>query len=280
MTKTALRTYTGAVSVVTGAASGIGRALAEELSRRGSEVVLADLQIELAEEVAATLRAAGGKAQAALLDVADAAAVDALLRATVERAGRLDYLFNNAGIGVGGPVGKHTLEDWNHILDVNLRGVIHGVHSAYPIMQRQGFGHIVNTASVAGLAATAGTVAYCATKYAVVGLSTALRDEIAAEGIRVSALCPGLIRTPILTGGKYGKIYLDTPPEERLRLLERANIMPPDQFACKALNAVAKNKGIIIIPAWWRLLVWLTHHTPKLIMQTLSKIVQDSARKA
>ena len=124
MSNKLLRTYTGSVSVVTGAASGIGRGLAEELTRRGGEVILADLQIELAEGAAAAIRASGGKAQAIKLDVTDASAVDALLRNTVEHAGRLDYLFNNAGIGIAGPIERYTLEDWNRIIDINFRGVI------------------------------------------------------------------------------------------------------------------------------------------------------------
>jgi NAD(P)-dependent dehydrogenase (short-subunit alcohol dehydrogenase family) len=146
-----LRTYRGAVAIVTGAASGIGRSLSEELARCGSEVILADLQSERAEAIASAIRAAGRKAQAVTVDVAEAGQVDALIRQTVERTDRLDYLFNNAGIGIGGPIGKLTLEDWERAISVNLRGVIHGVRAAYPIMLGQGFGHIVNTASLGEL---------------------------------------------------------------------------------------------------------------------------------
>jgi NAD(P)-dependent dehydrogenase (short-subunit alcohol dehydrogenase family) len=160
----ALRVFNGATAIVTGGASGIGRALGEELAKRGSEVVLADLQIELAEEVASEIRAAGGKAAALRLDVTDFFAVESLLQETAERTGRLDYMFNNAGISIAGPVSLHSIEDWNRIIDVNLRGVVNGVQVAYQIMLMQGFGHIVNTASLAGLVPGAGNPSYVTTK--------------------------------------------------------------------------------------------------------------------
>src|SRR5439155_13844601 len=103
--------------------------------------------------------------------------------------------------------------DWHKVFDVNLRGVVNGVQAAYPVMLRQGFGHIVNTASVAGLLPTPTIVSYCAAKHAVVGLSTSLRVEAAEAGVRVSVLCPGAIKTPILEGGKYGKMLQPLPPE-------------------------------------------------------------------
>jgi NAD(P)-dependent dehydrogenase (short-subunit alcohol dehydrogenase family) len=272
MSNKMLRTYNEAVAVVTGAASGIGRGLAEELAKRGSEVILADLQIEVAEEIASAIRTTGSKAQAFKLDVTDASAVDTLLQKTVERTGRLDYLFNNAGIAVAGPIGRYTLEDWDRIVDVNFRGVIHGVQSAYPIMQRQGFGHIVNTASAAGLIPAAGLVAYSATKHAIVGLSTSLRAEVAAEGIRVSVLCPGLIRTPMMMegGGKFGKLYTEgLSVEQQLKMMEQLKPMPPDQFARQALNAVARNASIIVIPAWWKLFWWIYRLSPALVIRLM-----------
>jgi len=195
-----IRIFDGATAIVTGGASGIGRALAEELAKRGSEVVLADLQIELAEEVATEIHAAGGKAKAVKLNVTDFPAMEQLVQETVERTGRLDYIFNNAGIGIGGTVHHYGIEDWNYIIDVNFRGVINGVQAAYKIMMQQGFGHIINTASIAGIMPSPASVAYAATKHAVVGLSTSLRAEAAQLGIRVSVICPGVIRTPILEG--------------------------------------------------------------------------------
>ncbi len=177
--KKTIRVFDGTTAIVNGGASGIGRALAEELAKRGSEVVLADLQIELAEKVASEIHAVGGKAQAVGIDVVDFSAMERLIQDTVKRTGRLDYVFNNAGIGIGGSVEHYGIEDWHQILDVNLRGVINGVHAAYKVMIVQGFGHIVNTASLAGLMPSPGQVAYATTKHGVVGLSKSLRAEAA-----------------------------------------------------------------------------------------------------
>ncbi len=260
-----IRIFDGAIAIVTGGASGIGRALAEELAKRGCEVVLADLQIELAEEVASQIQASGDKATAVKIDVTDFSTMEQLVQETAKRAGRLDYIFNNAGIGIGGNVYHYGIEDWNQVVDVNLRGVINGVQAAYKIMMAQGFGHIVNTASMAGLMVSPGGVAYAATKYAVVGLSISLRAEAANMGIRVSVVCPGVIRTPILEGmGKYGKMLINIPPEQMRQLWEKLKPMSPNLFAKKVLNSVAKNKAIIIVPSWWKLYWWINRLSPSL----------------
>jgi NAD(P)-dependent dehydrogenase (short-subunit alcohol dehydrogenase family) len=258
-----IRIFDGATAIVTGGASGIGRALAEELAKRGCGVVLADLQIELAEEVASEIRVSGGKAKAVKIDVADFPAMERIVQETVERTGRLDYIFNNAGIGMGGNVNHYGIEDWNQMIDVNLRGVINGIQAAYKIMVAQGFGHIINTASMAGLMPGPGSVAYTTTKHAVVGLSKSLRAEAAQMGVRVSVLCPGVIRTPILEGGgKYGKMLIDIPPEQMRRLWEKLKPMSPNIFAKKVLNSVAKNKAIIIAPSWWKRFWWVNRLSP------------------
>jgi NAD(P)-dependent dehydrogenase (short-subunit alcohol dehydrogenase family) len=264
--KDGLRTFDGAVAIVTGAASGIGKAIAETLAARGSEVVLTD--IDHAEAAASGIRERGGRASARHLDVTNAAEFDEVVNETVGRLGRLDYVFNNAGIGVAGEVGEHTLEAWDRILGVNLKGVIHGVQFAYPVMLRQGFGHIVNTASMAGLATLPGTGSYTTTKHAVVALSRVLRAEAWSHGIRVSVLCPGVIRTPILEGGRHG-IFLAAGSEEAQRNLareffEQFRPMPPETFARKALDRIARNQAIIIVPAWWRVFWWMERAAPSL----------------
>jgi len=260
-----IRIFDGATAIVTGGASGIGRALAEELAKRGCEVVLADLQIELAEEVASEVNASGGRAKAVKIDVTNFSAMEQLVQETVKRTGRLDYIFNNAGIVIGGSVILYGIEDWNQIVDVNLLGVVNGIQAAYKVMMEQGFGHIVNTASMAGLMPGPGNVAYTMTKHAVVGLSKSLRAEAKQMGVRVSVLCPGVVRTPILEGGgKYGKMLVDIPPEQIRRLLEKLKPMSPDLFAKKVLNSVAKNKAIIIVPTWWKLFWWINRLSPSL----------------
>jgi NAD(P)-dependent dehydrogenase (short-subunit alcohol dehydrogenase family) len=257
-TNQSIRIFDGATAIITGGASGIGRALAEELAKRGGEVVLADLQIELAEEVALKIRDAGGKAKSVKIDVTHFPAMEQLVQETVKRTGRLDYLFNNAGIAIGGNVNHFGIEDWNQMIDVNLRGVINGIQAAYKMMIGQGFGHMINTASMAGLMCSPGAVAYATTKHAVVGLSKSLRAEAAQMGVRVSVVCPGVIRTPILDGGgKYGKMLIDIPPEQVRRMWEKLKPMSPNLFAEKVLNLVAKNKAIIIVPSWWKLFWWI-----------------------
>jgi NAD(P)-dependent dehydrogenase (short-subunit alcohol dehydrogenase family) len=263
----AIRIFDGATAIVTGGASGIGRALAEELAKRGCEVILADLQIALAEEVALEISVSGGKAKAARMDVTDFPSMQHLVQETVKRTGRLDYLFNNAGIVIGGYANLYGIEDWDQIIDVNLRGVINGIQAAYKVMMSQGFGHIINTASMAGLMPGPGNVAYTTTKHAVVGLSKSLRAEAAQMGVRVSVLCPGAIRTPILEGGgKYGKMLIDIPPERARRMWERLKPMSPNRFAEKVLNSIAKNKAIIIVPSWWKLFWWINRLSPSLGM--------------
>ncbi len=253
-----IRIFKDAVAIVTGGASGIGRALAEELAGRGCEVVLADRQVECAQEVASGIVGAGGRARAANVDVRDFAAVDTLVRETIQRLGRLDFMFNNAGIGIAGNVDQYGIDDWRYILDVNLYGVVNGIQAAYGPMLEQGFGHLVNTASVAGLLISPGAVSYAATKYAIVGLSQSLRAEAASKGVRVSVLCPGVIRTPILEWGRYGRQLVEIPSEKMRQMWERFKPMAPDLFAKKAIDLVARNRALIIVPSWWKTL-WLTN---------------------
>ena len=275
-----IRIFDGATAIVTGGASGIGRALAEELAKRGCEVVLADLQIELAEEVASKIHLSGGKAKAVKADVTDFPAMEHLIQETHKRTGRLDYIFNNAGIGIGGHVNQYSIEDWNQIIDVNLRGVINGIQAAYKMMIAQGFGHIINTASMAGLMPNPGNVNYATTKHAVVGLSKSLRVEAALMGVRVSVLCPGVIRTPILEkGGKYGKMLIEIPPEQLHRMWEKFRPMSPNIFAKKVLNSVAKNKAIIIVPSWWKVFWWVNRLSPSLGMVLAQKSFQKMEKQ-
>ncbi len=274
-----LRIFDGAVAIVTGGASGIGRALSEALGRRGASVVLADRQTELAQEVAAGIQEKGGKASAVELDVTDFPAVDRLVRATAQAQGRLDYMFNNAGIAIGGEVRVCQIADWESVLNVNLHGVVNGVQAAYPVMLDQGYGHIVNTASMAGLLPMPTAVSYAASKHAVVGLSKSLRVEAASYGVRVSVLCPGFIRTPILHGGKYGKNLQPVPPEVQEEFIRKYRPMDPARFAEKVLDALARNTALIIVPGWWRLFWWLSRLSPALEF-ALARRSYRSVRKA
>jgi len=265
--------------LITGGASGIGRAIGEAMAAQGAVVVLADRQIELAKEVAAAITARGGRAEARELDVRDASAFVALAKDVSRRHGSLDYLFNNAGIGVGGEVSEYDRAAWDDVLDVNVRGVAYGVQAVYPIMRAQGSGHIINTASMAGLMPAAGAGSYTASKHAVVGLSKALRIEAARFGVRVSALCPGVIRTPILTGGRYGRKVGRRLSDERMKKLwDRLRPMDVDDFARLVLEDVAKNEPYIIVPRWWKAAWYIDRLSPKLSLWMWSRL-HESSRK-
>jgi NAD(P)-dependent dehydrogenase (short-subunit alcohol dehydrogenase family) len=251
-------------AIVTGGASGIGRAFCEELARRGVRVVVADRQGDLAETVARGIRAAGGVATVAELDVRDVAQFKRVVGELVADAGRLDYLFNNAGIAVNAEIKDHEPADWDDVFDVNIRGVAYGIVAAYPVMIRQGFGHIVNTASMAGLVGGSHLGAYTAAKHAVVGLSKALRLEAKPYGVRVSVVCPGLIRTPIMEGGRFGRIKIKADPERMRAQFDRLRPMAPETLARRVLDAVERNRAIIIAPRWWKLFWYLERLSPAL----------------
>lgn len=159
----------------------------------------------------------------------------------VMESGRLDYLFNNAGISMYGELDDISLDHWKRIVDINLWGVIYGTQAAYPIMKKQGFGTIANTASVAGLGPTPTVSAYCTTKHAVVGLTTSLHYEAEDYGVKVSAICPGHVDTPIYDNGEA--IRLDKAKINKQ--VRRNKMMSPEAFATFALRGLEQNKPII-----------------------------------
>jgi NAD(P)-dependent dehydrogenase (short-subunit alcohol dehydrogenase family) len=256
----------GKIAFVTGGASGIGAALATKLVDGGAEVWIADRQIGAAQELAQRLDGGGAKAHAIELDVRSYSSFERAVAEVVQQSVRIDYLFNNAGIGVSGEVDSYTLDDWNDVFDVNLRGVVHGIQAVYPIMIRQHSGHIVNTASMAGLVASPGLGSYTATKHAVVGISKALRVEAERHGVQVSVFCPGVIRTPIMTGGQYGRMNIS---DEKVlkKFWERLRPMAPEVFAERALRAVLRGDAIIVVPGWWKAWWYLERLSPALSMR-------------
>jgi NAD(P)-dependent dehydrogenase (short-subunit alcohol dehydrogenase family) len=248
-------------AIVTGGASGIGRALCEELGRRGATVIVADINGKGARQVAAAITAEGSQAHAVHLDVTKSAQVTKLITATAKKYGQLHYLFNNAGIAVMGEVLDMKPAHWRRTLDVNLWGVIHGTTAAYPAMARQGFGHVVNTASAAGLCPIPLLTAYTATKHAVVGLSLALRIEAAGRGVRVSVVCPGIIQTNI----PHAAIYLKLNRQTALAQLPSVRMMAADKCACLILRGVAHNKAVIKVAPFAYISSWLYRLHPALM---------------
>jgi len=193
----------GKVAVITGGASGIGFASAEALAREGAKLVLADVEEKALAAAAAKLRAGGADAIGVVTDVTNRGAVEALADATWKHFGRADIVFNNAGVAVAGPVTGTTHEDWRWVIDVDLWGVIHGVESFVPRLVEQGEGgHVLATASFAGLVPNIGLGAYCVAKYGVVALMEVLHRELRANGIGASVLCPMRVRTNIDASGR------------------------------------------------------------------------------
>jgi NAD(P)-dependent dehydrogenase (short-subunit alcohol dehydrogenase family) len=257
------------VAFVTGGASGIGKALCGALVARGATVVLADINASGAAAVARELGDRGpGSATSLSLDVADASGFARAVGGVNDEHGHLDLLFNNAGIGIGGPVEELTLAHWERTLDVNLRGVVHGVIAVYPLMVKQGFGHIVNTASLAGLLPFPLGVPYAMTKHAVVGLSVSLRSEARAHGVRVSAICPGVIDTPILDAEgppDLPRTSLAGRGREMFLHSNRGPAYPPERLAEDVLRGVERNRAIIVAPARARTAWLMNRISPRLI---------------
>lgn len=186
------------VAVVTGGGSGLGAEMAHAFASEGAKIVLADLDAAAMERVRAEIVAAGGKAIAVPTDVTKLEQVEALAETAVTAFGAVHIVCNNAGVGVFGPLATATHRDWRWVMDVNFWGVVHGIEVFVPRLLGQGQGgHVVNTASMAGLSGMPGLGVYCASKFAVVGLSESLHRELKPSGIGVSVLCPMIVRTNI-----------------------------------------------------------------------------------
>ncbi len=231
--------YHDKVCIVTGANSGIGYALSEELLRRGAIVYMAGRDQKKIAAATGQLSAFRDRVRTLIVDVTKQEQVQKVINSTVAEAGRLDMLFNNAGIFKPMLFETGTLDDWKTMIDTNLWSVIYGVHAAVPIMLLQGSGHIVNTSSLAGLVPYPMQVIYDTTKYAVVGLSESLRYEYAEKGIRVSVICPGDIATPIFSKLADSKGQGTAIPVEAY---------PVDKAASYILDHVAEGDGRIIVP--------------------------------
>jgi len=247
-----MRDVAGKVAVVTGGASGIGRALCERFAAAGMSVVAADVEEEALAAVERALRDGGARTLAVRTDVSRAADVEALARRTLDAFGAVHVVCNNAGVSLAGPLWEHTLEDWQWLLGVNLWGVVHGLRTFVPILLAQGTpGHVVNTASIAGLTSTPFLGVYNVSKHAVVTMSETLAQELALQGasVKVSVLCPGFVNTRILDSSRNRPGTLapgaerPRPPELEQavrRMIEEG--MPPREVAEQVFRAIEEER--------------------------------------
>jgi NAD(P)-dependent dehydrogenase (short-subunit alcohol dehydrogenase family) len=243
----------GRTVLVTGAASGIGRETALLAARRGADIAICDLDEPGLTEVAATASRLGRGVISHRVDVSDRAQMQAFADAVHEARGPVDLLVNNAGVGLAAGFLDTTPEDWDWIVSINLMGVVNGCDAFLPAMVERGRGgHVVNTSSMAGYHASPALVAYTTTKFAVLGLSEALRDELYEHGIGVTAVCPGIINTPI-TRTSPARGAADNPQvRERVVKLYERRAYGPERVARNIFKAVQRNRSVApISPEAW-----------------------------
>lgn len=255
-----------ATVVVTGAGSGIGRATALAFAREGARVVCADIDLAAAEKTAAACGEAGGTGTAEQVDVSDRPAVDAL----AAKVGQADVVVNNAGVGMSGRFLDMDAADWDWISSINLDGVLNGCRSFGPGMVERKRGHMVNVASGLAYTPTATEVGYVTTKAAVLAFSRCLRADWATEGVGVSAICPGVINTPIIDRTRY--VGESAKPERiaRVKKLFRRGHKP--ELVAKAIvEAVKRNRAVVPVGIEARVGWWISRLMPLRITEAMAR---------
>jgi NAD(P)-dependent dehydrogenase (short-subunit alcohol dehydrogenase family) len=245
--------FDGKNVLVTGAADGIGRETALAFARAGADLILTDINQEKLEQTAEEIRGMGREVMSRLVDVSDREAMRSFADQVHANHDAVDVLVNNAGVGHGGGMLDTSLEDWDWLVSINLMGVVHGCHFFVPAMVASGgWGHVVNLSSGAGFIAGPRIAAYGATKYAVLGLTEALREELRPHGIGVTAVCPGIIATSIVETGRLRGDLGDPEVRERVLQMYRNARSGPGKVAGAILRAVAANRGVIPVSkeAW------------------------------
>ncbi|MGW5223983.1 SDR family NAD(P)-dependent oxidoreductase [Nocardia niigatensis] len=271
------RDLTGRVVVVTGAGSGIGRELALQCARRGARLALCDLNPEGLDQTVADARAAGAtEVHAQPVNVADAEQVTAFAKATTAALGTSDVLINNAGIAVIGGIMDTTLGDWDRLLEVNVLGVVHGVSAFVPDMIKRGNGHVVNLSSAAGVLANPQLGAYSASKFAVFGMSEALRMELRPHGVTVTTVCPGIVNTAITHTSAYRGGNADARRAKTTSSYAKRGYTA-ERAAANILEAIDRGKAVAPITPEAHLMYALSRLAPPLarwLSNTLATIAK------
>jgi NADP-dependent 3-hydroxy acid dehydrogenase YdfG len=228
------------IVVVTGASSGLGEATARLLSAQGATVVLGARRADRLQSLAKDIEARGGKALAVATDVTQPEQVKALVDSAVRTYGRIDVMINNAGLMPQAPLERLKVDEWNQMIDVNIKGVLHGIAAALPHMQRQKAGHFINVSSVAGHRVGPGFAVYAATKYAVRALSEGLRQEVKPYNIRTTVISPGAVATELPNS------VTDPDASKRIRTFYEQVAVPADSFARAVAFAMSQPEDVDI----------------------------------
>jgi NADP-dependent 3-hydroxy acid dehydrogenase YdfG len=228
----------GKVVVITGASSGLGEATARLLATQGASVVLGARRVDRLQSLADELNGNGGKALAVATDVTDRDQVKGLVDAAVRAYGRIDVMINNAGLMPQAPLERLRVDEWDRMIDVNIKGVLHGIAAALPHMQRQTSGHIINVSSVAGHKVGPGFAVYAATKHAVRALSEGLRQEVKPYNIRTTVISPGAVATELPNS------VTEPDVAERIRGFYESVAIPAESFARAVAFAVGQPEDV------------------------------------
>jgi short-subunit dehydrogenase len=266
------------VAVVTGAGSGIGRALARQLAVASSALALADIDGAGLEQTAASLSERGVQLTTHIVDVSDESAMRALAEEVMTRHGRATLLINNAGVALHGRFEEISLADLRWLMGINFWGVVYGVKYFLPILKKEPRAHIVNISSVFGIVAPAGQSAYSASKFAVRGFTEALRHELEGTSVFVSCVHPGGIRTPIARRARLGANTPPTSRDESVARFDRLTSTMPDVAATRILEGVESREPRILIGRDARQIDLLQRLRPATYWKTLARRVQEPTR--
>ncbi|CAM4294311.1 SDR family oxidoreductase [Paenibacillus tarimensis] len=223
--------------IITGASSGIGEATARELARVGANVIIGARRLEKLEALASSLQAEGASVAVHQLDVTELSQMQAVVKLATDRYGRVDAIVNNAGIMPLSPLASLKIEEWDRMIDVNIRGVLHGIAAGLPVMKKQGFGQFVNVASIGAYEVSPTAAVYCATKYAVRAITDGLRQEVAGQGIRVTLVSPGV------TESELAETITDHEARELMKEYRRI-ALPASAIARAITYAIEQPAGI------------------------------------